>query len=80
VRSIHLIKRPQEGKGEDEVEFERPEDLVDFVEREDGTRVEVKRRKFELGDEVTNEEGGRMYRVASPGVELSADGRSRENT
>jgi hypothetical protein len=37
--------------------------LIDFVEQEDGTRVEVKQKKVELGEEVKNEEGGRIYRV-----------------
>jgi 5'-nucleotidase len=39
------------------------DDLIDFVEQEDGTRVEVKQKKIQIGDEVKREEGGRMYRV-----------------
>jgi len=42
---------------------ENPEDMVDFVEQDDGTRVEIKQRKVELGEEVKNESGGRIYRV-----------------
>ncbi len=38
---------------------------MDFVEREDGTRVEVKQRKVEMGEEVKNDSGGRKYRVVS---------------
>jgi hypothetical protein len=41
-------------------------DLIDFVEQEDGTRVEVKQKKVQLGAEVKREEGGRLYRVVSP--------------
>jgi len=39
------------------------DDLIDFVEQEDGTRVEVKQKKIQIGDEVKREEGGRIYRV-----------------
>lgn len=39
--------------------------MVDFVEQQDGTRVEVKKRKVDLGDEVKNESGGRIYRIVS---------------
>jgi len=39
------------------------DDLIDFVEQEDGTRVEVKQKKIQIGDEVKREEGGRVYRV-----------------
>ena len=40
--------------------------MVDFVDQGDGTRVEVKQRKVDLGDEVKNETEGRVYRVVSP--------------
>lgn len=61
---MHLIKVPEEGSQEDdEVEFDKVEDIVDFVEQEDGTRVEVRRKGFEEGEEVKNEEGGRTYRI-----------------
>lgn len=39
--------------------------MVDFKEREDGTTVVVKHKKLQLGEEVKNEEGGRMYKVVS---------------
>jgi 5'-nucleotidase len=39
------------------------DDLIDFVEQENGTRVEVKQKKIQIGDEVKREEGGRVYRV-----------------
>jgi hypothetical protein len=47
-------------------------DLIDFVEQEDGTRVEVKQKKVQLGAEVKREEGGRLYRVVSPYREISS--------
>ncbi|WWD20985.1 hypothetical protein CI109_105465 [Kwoniella shandongensis] len=59
VLSIHQSVPPR--KDEDEVED--PDDLVDFKEQEDGTRIEVKQRKLELGDEIKREEGGKIYRV-----------------
>ena len=58
VESIRLTV-PPEAKDE----MDDPEDLVDFVEQEDGTVVEVKQRKVVVGDEVKNEAGGRFYRV-----------------
>lgn len=39
--------------------------MVDFKEQEDGTTVVVKQKKLQLGEEVKNEEGGRMYKVVS---------------
>lgn len=67
VKSIHLVNPGDEDDedDDDDEEGESPEDLIEFVEQEDGTRVEVKQRKIELGDEVKNEEGGRVYRVVS---------------
>lgn len=59
VKSIHLVRPPTKSE-EDEDE---DGDVVDFVEQEDGTRIEVQKRKSILGDEVKREEGGRMYRV-----------------
>lgn len=59
VKSINLINPPNE----DDDEIQNPEDMVDFVEQEDGTRVEVKQKKLKLGDEVKNVEGGRIYRI-----------------
>lgn len=59
VNSIRLVVPPRK---EDD-DRESPEDMVSFVEQEDGTRVEVKQRKMEFGDEVKNESGGRAYRV-----------------
>jgi 2',3'-cyclic-nucleotide 2'-phosphodiesterase (5'-nucleotidase family) len=60
IISIHLAVP---NKAHDAVE--NPEHLVDFVENEDGTRIEVKQRGLTLGAEVKNEKGGRMYRVVS---------------
>jgi 5'-nucleotidase len=48
---------------EDDAQGASADDLIDFVEQEDGTRVEVKQKKIQIGDEVKREEGGRMYRV-----------------
>jgi len=57
--------------------------MVDFVDQGDGTRVEVKQRKVDLGDEVKNETEGRVYRVVSAAkmaaIDLT-DCRSRGNT
>ena len=63
VKSIHLIKPPEDK--DDDLEIESPEDFVDFVEQEDVTRVEVEQRKYILGEGVTREEGGRVYRIVS---------------
>jgi 2',3'-cyclic-nucleotide 2'-phosphodiesterase (5'-nucleotidase family) len=60
ILSIHLtVPKRQYAEDED------PNELVDFVDNEDGTRVEIKQRHLVLGDEVKNEEGGRIYRVVS---------------
>lgn len=56
VRSIHLTL-PSSG--------EDMEDPVEFVDTADGTRLEVRRARLRLGDEVKNEKGGRVYRVVS---------------
>ena len=56
VKSIHLTLPPEPD------DDDNPEDLVDFVEQEDGTTVEVKQRKVVLGDEVKNM-AGKMYRI-----------------
>jgi 5'-nucleotidase len=63
VKSINLLLPPKDG-GHDELD--NPEEMVDFVEKEDGTRVEVKQRRLVLGDKVERKEGGRMYRIVSP--------------
>jgi len=76
VKSIRLVNPPSE---EDD-EVDNPEDMVDFVEQGDGTRVEVKQRKMDLGDEVKNEEGGRVYRVVSDERESIAETRSLAST
>lgn len=59
VKSIHLLNPPTD----DDDEIEMPEDMVDFVDQEDGTRIEVKQRKREEEEEVKNESGGRTYRI-----------------
>lgn len=67
VKSIHLTNA--EDDDDDSDDGETAEDMIDFVEQEDGTRVEVKQKKIELGDEVKNEAGGRIYRVVSLSVQ-----------
>jgi hypothetical protein len=59
VESIHLV---DPGNDEDD-QGASADDLIDFVEQEDGTRVEVKQKKIQIGAEVKREEGGRIYRV-----------------
>lgn len=62
VKSIHLTNPDDDDDSDD---GETAEDMIDFVEQEDGTRVEVKQKKIELGDEVRNVADGRVYRVVS---------------
>lgn len=57
VLDIHLTVPD---KAEDD--SEDPEDLVDFVDQPDGTRIDVKQRKLKLGEKVEKKTGGRMYR------------------
>lgn len=77
VKSIRLINPP----AEEDDEIESPEDMVDFVDQDDGTRIEVKQRKVELGEEVKNESGGRTYRVVRIAWDSDvADGRSPDST
>ena len=64
VKSIHLVNP----KLEENDEIDSQEDMVDFVEQENGTRVEVNAPKIGLGEEVKNERGGRVYRVVSDRV------------
>ncbi|KAE8543376.1 hypothetical protein D1P53_000082 [Cryptococcus gattii VGV] len=59
ILAIHQLARPKK----DDDDWEDPADMVDFKEREDGTTVVVKQKKLQLGEEVKNEEGGRMYKV-----------------
>lgn len=75
VKSIRQVIHPSE----DDDEVDNPEDMVDFVEQNDGTRVEVKQRKVDVGDEIENEKGGKIYRVVrfEHGI---ADSRSHGNT
>ena len=64
VESIHLVDPGNEDDDDDdEDEGGLADDLIDFVEQEDGTRVEVKQKKVQVGAEVKREEGGRVYRV-----------------
>ena len=63
VESIHLVDPGNEDDDDDEDEGDLADDLIDFVEQEDGTRVEVKQKKVQVGAEVKREEGGRVYRV-----------------
>lgn len=66
VKSIRLVNPPSNDDDDDD-DDENGEEEVQFVEQEDGTRIEVKQRKIELGEEVKNETGGRVYRVVSAG-------------
>lgn len=59
--SVHQLAQPKK----DDDGWEDPADMVDFKEQEDGTTVVVKQKKLQLGEEVKNEEGGRMYKVVS---------------
>lgn len=59
--AIHQLARPKK----DADDWEDPADMVGFKEREDGTTVVVKQKKLQLGEEVKNEKGGRMYKVVS---------------
>lgn len=59
--AIHQLARPKK----DDDDWEDPADMVGFKEREDGTTVVVKHKKLQLGEEVKNEKGGRMYKVVS---------------
>jgi len=66
VESIHLVDPGNDDDDDDEDDEDQgasADDLIDFVEQEDGTRVEVKQKKIQIGDEVKREEGGRVYRV-----------------
>lgn len=65
VESIHLVDpgNDDDDDDEDDEQGASADDLIDFVEQEDGTRVEVKQKKIQIGDEVKREEGGRVYRV-----------------
>jgi 5'-nucleotidase len=62
IKSIHLVKNPIGDEDEDEIEH--PGEMVNFVEQEDGTKVEVNQRAVELGDEIKRD-GSRIYRVVS---------------
>lgn len=59
--SVHQLAQPKK----DDDDWGDPADMVDFKEQEDGTTVVVKQKKLQLGEEVKNEEGGRMYKVVS---------------
>ncbi len=64
VISIHLLD--SDSMLDDRDETESPGDPVEFVEQEDGTVIEVKKRPLRLGEAVENKSGGRMYRLVSP--------------
>lgn len=57
--SISLVNMTREADDDDDDD----DDVVDFVEQDDGTRVEVKQKNFDLGEPVENVKGGRIYRV-----------------
>ncbi len=63
-KRVNSIKLVNPAKKEDD-EIDNPEEMVNFVEQEDGTTIDVKQRKVDLGDDIRNESGGRTYRVVS---------------
>lgn len=79
VISINLVNVTN--NTEDDDDDDDDDEGVDFIEQEDGTRVEIKQRKHELGEPVENVEGGRIFRVVSAFRSLSSSqNRSRETT
>ncbi|WWC91447.1 uncharacterized protein L201_006393 [Kwoniella dendrophila CBS 6074] len=64
VISIHKLKRPKKDEDDDENEdeIENPQDFIDFKEQEDGTRVVVKQKKLDLGEEVKRD-SSKIYRI-----------------
>ena len=65
VISIHTIKNASPNGDDSEDEYENPEELVQFLEQEDGTRVEVRQRNAILGEEVKRGDTSRIFRLAS---------------
>lgn len=63
VLSVRLVKTPAPNGDSPEDEYERPEDLINFLENDDGTRIEVRQRQPKLGEEIKPVEGGRMYSI-----------------
>jgi 5'-nucleotidase len=63
IISIHLSEStlPRDDDGDDEID--NPEEYVNFMETDDGTRIEVKQRRPVTGEEIKKEEGGRIYRI-----------------
>lgn len=65
VVSIHTIKNASPNGDDPEDEYENPEELVQFLEQEDGTRVEVRQRNAILGEEVKKDDTSRIFRLVS---------------
>jgi len=63
IISIHLSEStlPRDDDGDDEID--NPEEYVNFLETDDGTRIEVKQRRAIKGEEIKKEAGGRTYRI-----------------
>ncbi|WVW79106.1 hypothetical protein I302_101071 [Kwoniella bestiolae CBS 10118] len=59
VISVHKLTHPK--KDEDD-EIENPQDFIDFKEQDDGTRVVVRQKKLELGEEIKRD-SKKIYRV-----------------
>jgi hypothetical protein len=66
-----LTSKPVTTPSESEIESETPGELVDFIEQEDGTRIEVNKRPMALREEINREKGGRIYRVVSKLADIS---------
>lgn len=71
IKSIHTVKTPTPSSSsskddkDEEDEDDDDQDMVNFIEQEDGTRVEVNQKKVELGEEVKRD-SSKTYRVVSP--------------
>ncbi|WWC97747.1 hypothetical protein V866_004633 [Kwoniella sp. B9012] len=62
IISIHKTKRPKREEDDGDDEIENSQDFVDFKEQDDGTRVVVKQKKLELGEEIKRD-NSKVYRV-----------------
>ncbi len=65
--SIHLTSQlestPNDSDADDEIDS--PGDPVNFIEQEDGTRIEVMKKPLVQREEVLRQKGGRIYRMVS---------------
>jgi 5'-nucleotidase len=64
ILSIHLTEPslPLEDEDQDG-KFDDPDEAVNFIQTEDGTRIEVKQSKPKKGEEIKKVEGGRIYKI-----------------